>query len=64
MIYNALNVPVTDYPVLGIPATNLIIAIFNGVVYGIIVWLIYSIIAAATRKKEKKTDPKTESKSQ
>jgi di/tricarboxylate transporter len=41
-LYNLLNVPTTDYPVLGIPATTLIIAVFNGVVYGIIAWLIYT----------------------
>jgi hypothetical protein len=35
-IYQALNVPLTDYPVGGIPASTLIIAIFNGVVYGVI----------------------------
>jgi hypothetical protein len=41
-LYNILNVPTTDYPVLGIPATTLIIAIFNGVVYGTIAWLVYT----------------------
>jgi hypothetical protein len=43
LIYDALNVPDTDYPVLGIGATKLAIAIFNGVVFGIIVWFVYSI---------------------
>jgi di/tricarboxylate transporter len=32
-LYNMLNVPTTDYPVLGVPATTLVIAVFNGVVY-------------------------------
>jgi hypothetical protein len=50
-----LGVPTTDYPVLSIAATTLVIAVFNGVVYGIIAWLIYTL-AARTRKPEK---PKT-----
>ena len=43
LINNALNVPDTDYPVLGIGATKLILAIFNGVVFGVIAWLVYSL---------------------
>jgi hypothetical protein len=38
--YSLLGVPDTDYLVLGIPATTLIKAIFNGVFYGVIAWLI------------------------
>jgi hypothetical protein len=41
-IYDLLGVPDTDYPVLGIPTTTLVIAVFNGVVYGIIAWLIFT----------------------
>jgi hypothetical protein len=42
-LYNMLNVPtVNDYLVLGVPVTTLVIAIFNGVVYGIIAWLVYT----------------------
>jgi hypothetical protein len=42
-LYNMLNVPtVNDYSVLGVPVTTLVIAIFNGVVCGIIVWLVYT----------------------
>lgn len=48
-LYSLLNVPTTDYPVLGIPATTLVIAVFNGVVYGIIAWLAFTI-AQRTRK--------------
>ena len=54
MIYNSLNVPAVDYPVLGIPTWLLVTAIFNGVVYGFIIWLIYTVIAAATGKGKKK----------
>lgn len=50
-IYNALNVPATDYLVLGITATTLIVAVFNGVVYGIIAWLVYTVAERATKKK-------------
>ena len=53
MIHDLLNIPVTDYPVLGIPAWLLINAIVNGVVYGFIIWLIYSIVSAATGRGKK-----------
>jgi hypothetical protein len=42
-IYDALGMPTTDYLVLGLPATTLIIAIFNGVVCGIIAWLVFTV---------------------
>jgi hypothetical protein len=41
-LYGLLGVPDTDYPVLGIPATTLVIAVFNGVFYGIIAWLAFT----------------------
>jgi hypothetical protein len=50
-IYDALNVPTTDYPVLGIQATTLIEAVFNGVVYGIIAWLIYTIVERTAKSR-------------
>ena len=50
-IYDALNVQRTNDPVLGRPATALIEAVFNGVVYGIIAWLIYTIIERTTKSK-------------
>ena len=50
-IYEMLDVPETDYPVGGIPATVLIISLFNGIVYGIIAWVIYSIAMAAKRRR-------------
>ena len=61
-IYNALNVPSTDYLVLGISATTLIVAVFNGIVYGIIAWLIYSV--AERVLKPKKQEPQTQRQSQ
>lgn len=62
-IYGMLNVPSIDYPVLGIPATTLVIAVFNGVVYGVIAWIIYSIADRATRK-DKTTQAQTAQQSQ
>lgn len=43
IIYDAVIGAETDYSVLGISATVLIIAIFNGIIYGIIIWLIYAL---------------------
>jgi di/tricarboxylate transporter len=40
--YSFLGVPETDYPVLGVPTTILVIAVFNGVFYGVIVWLVFT----------------------
>lgn len=51
-LYQLLGVPETDYPVLGVPATLLVKAILNGVVYGIIAWLIFTV-AHETRKRGK-----------
>ena len=47
MIYDAVVGAETDYPVLGISATTLIAAIFNGVIYGVIIWLIYTLAVRA-----------------
>jgi len=43
-IYPVLNLPMTDYALLGMPATTLIIAILNGVIFGIIAWATYAIL--------------------
>jgi hypothetical protein len=55
-IYSAFNVPATDYPVLGIQATTLVVAVFNGVVYGIVAWLVYTIVER-TRKRKPEAKP-------
>lgn len=52
-IYDALNLPTPDYEVLGIQVTTLLIAVFNGVIYGVIVWLIYSLAESARKRKSK-----------
>jgi hypothetical protein len=51
-IYSLLGVPDTDYPVLGIPTTTLVIAVFNGVVYGIIAWLIFTFAVRTIRARK------------
>ncbi|OGD55347.1 hypothetical protein A3K78_07025 [Candidatus Bathyarchaeota archaeon RBG_13_52_12] len=51
-IYGMLNVPSTNYPVLGIPATTLIISVINGVVYGFIAWLAFTIVWSITGRNK------------
>ena len=41
-IYDLLGVEETTEPVLGISVTTLVCAIFNGVIYGIIIWLVFT----------------------
>ncbi len=36
IIYDAIGTEETDSPVLGIGATTLVVAVFNGVIYGVI----------------------------
>ena len=43
-IYNMLGVQEVEEPVLGVPATTLVVAVFNGVIYGFIVWLVFDIL--------------------
>src|SRR3989304_8605786 len=49
-IYDAIVGVETVYPVLGVPATTLVAAVFNGVIYGIIIWLFYTIVERITKK--------------
>ncbi len=43
-IYDALGLPSTiDYLVLGVNAATLIKAVFNGVVYGLIAWIAFTV---------------------
>ena len=41
-LYGLLGVAETEEPVLGVPATTLVSAVFNGVIYGVIAWLIFT----------------------
>ena len=59
-IYDAIVGVETDYPVLGVPATTLVAAVFNGVIYGIIVWLVYTVIERITKKPAKTVTPQTQ----
>ena len=49
-LYQLLGVPETEYPVLGIPVTLLVQTIINGVIYGAIAWLIFSLAIKYKRK--------------
>lgn len=53
-IYFAIGGVNVYYLILGIPITTLVPAVFNGVVYGFIAWLIYSIAFTAMRRGKKK----------
>jgi len=59
-IYDAIAGVETDYPVLGIPATTLVAAVFNGVIYGIIIWLVYTVVERITKKPAKTMTPQTQ----
>jgi ribosomal protein L40E len=49
-IYRLLEIPETAHPVVGIPATTLVYAVFNAVVYGIAAWLIFTIAEMSHRR--------------
>lgn len=57
-IYHMMGLPDTDYQILGLAAPTFAAAVLNGVIYGIIVWLIYSIAAGATKKEKKEGEKK------
>lgn len=51
-IYDSLNFPTTTYKVFDtIPVRTLVNALFNGVIFGIVAWLIYTIAHRATKPK-------------
>ncbi|RLI22641.1 hypothetical protein DRO54_00620 [Candidatus Bathyarchaeota archaeon] len=43
-LYRLLGVPETEYPVLGVSASLLVKAIINGVIYGVIAWLVFTLV--------------------
>jgi uncharacterized membrane protein len=54
-IYNRLNLPasVATYKVAGVINGDVLIkSIFNAVIYAVIVWLIFTIVTRAFRKKK------------
>jgi di/tricarboxylate transporter len=50
-LYGLLGIPETDYLILGVSATVLMMAVFNGVVYGVIVWLLFTFGTAFMKRK-------------
>jgi di/tricarboxylate transporter len=48
-LYGSLGAPEIDYLVIGIPVTTLVIAVFNGVIYGVIAWLIFTFTEKARK---------------
>lgn len=58
MIYDAVVKAETDYEVVGVPATLLVAAVINGVIYGVIIWLIYTM-AERTGLLPRKSKPTT-----
>ncbi len=57
MIYDAIVDVETDYPVAGIPATTLVAAVFNGIIWGFVVWLVYDLFIARKKKVVKSENP-------
>ncbi|MEM3538825.1 MAG: hypothetical protein QW193_01540 [Nitrososphaerales archaeon] len=51
-LYGLLGVPETKYLVLGVPATTLVSAVFNGAIYGVIAWLILTFIEKMRKTKK------------
>ena len=52
-IYYAIGAVDIDYPILGIPVSTLVPVVFNGLVYGFIAWLLYTIVSGVSgRGKE------------
>jgi len=56
-IYDAVIGAETDYEVLGISATLLICAVFNGVIYGVIIWLIFWLATKFLSRGKKEVEP-------
>jgi hypothetical protein len=50
-IYDAVIGEDTDYEVVGVAAPTLAAALFNAVIYGVIVWLIYDLFIAKKVKE-------------
>jgi di/tricarboxylate transporter len=48
-LYRMLNVPETSFPTLGIPVTTLVSGVLNGVVYGVVVWLLFTLVRRGSK---------------
>jgi hypothetical protein len=42
-------VPETSSPALGIPVTTLVSGVLNGVVYGVVVWLLFTLVRRGSK---------------
>ena len=51
-IYDGIVGAESDYSVGGVPVTLLAIGIFNGVIYGIIIYIVYWLLTSYVFKKE------------
>lgn len=55
-IYNVV-LPGTEaaasYLIAGISSVTVIISVFNGVIYGVIAWVVFTVLMMATRKEKK-----------
>ena len=51
MLYRMLGVQEISLPTLGVPTTTLVSGVFNGVVYGIVVWLIFTLARRGSKKR-------------
>ncbi len=59
-IYDAVVGTESDFDVNGIPVTLLAIGIFNGVIYGIIIYIIFWVLTSYVFKKEPTATVKVE----
>lgn len=50
MIYDGLGMRATAYQIFGIQVTTLVIAVFNGVIYGLVAYVIFTIADKARSK--------------
>ncbi len=51
-IYDGVVGAESDYSVSGVPVTLLAIGIFNGVIYGVIIYIVYWLLTSYVLKKE------------
>jgi hypothetical protein len=51
-IYDSVVGEESDYSVGGVPVTLLAIGIFNGVIYGVIIYIVYWLLTSYVFKKE------------
>ena len=51
-IYDAIVGAESNYPVGGISGTSLAIGVFNGVIYGVIIYVVYWILTSYVFKRE------------